>query len=162
MEYTQWAILLFIINTQWVLILVVMEYTQWEVAHDTNQCIQLVLILVVMEYTQWVSNAKYIVQVWNSLNPCCNGIYSMRACSWLYWTRWRVLILVVMEYTQWAQQHHYWLQVILCLNPCCNGIYSMRKDFVVKSLNGQGLNPCCNGIYSMRTKCILICKSPMS
>ena len=37
-----------------------------------------------------------------SLNPCCNGIYSMR-----------YLCQVALQ------------QETNCLNPCCNGIYSM-------------------------------------
>ena len=36
-----------------------------------------------------------------SLNPCCNGIYSMRNLLW--------------KFSLFAT----------CLNPCCNGIYSM-------------------------------------
>ena len=36
-----------------------------------------------------------------SLNPCCNGIYSMRMMAILNtWFVLHVLILVVMEYTQ--------------------------------------------------------------
>ena len=42
------------------------------------------------------------MEVTASLNPCCNGIYSMRVESELSTT-------------------------IEGLNPCCNGIYSMRK-----------------------------------
>ena len=54
MEYTQWAVgfaslAAFII----VLILVVMEYTQWD-GKETSYWEVGVLILVVMEYTQWV------------------------------------------------------------------------------------------------------------
>ena len=57
MEYTQWVyeLLWRYSESTCVLILVVMEYTQWE----TEQILVLrkswVLILVVMEYTQWVS-----------------------------------------------------------------------------------------------------------
>ena len=36
-----------------------------------------------------------------SLNPCCNGIYSMRGLTFTSLSWYRVLILVVMEYTQW-------------------------------------------------------------
>ena len=36
-----------------------------------------VLILVVMEYTQWVM-MMMLLQSIICLNPCCNGIYSMR------------------------------------------------------------------------------------
>ncbi len=35
-----------------------------------------------------------------SLNPCCNGIYSMSNLTSLHSFTIRVLILVVMEYTQ--------------------------------------------------------------
>ena len=35
-----------------------------------------------------------------SLNPCCNGIYSMRQIGQVQATVLKVLILVVMEYTQ--------------------------------------------------------------
>ena len=37
----------------------------------------LVLILVVMEYTQWAIIAAIISFIASGLNPCCNGIYSM-------------------------------------------------------------------------------------
>ena len=37
------------------------------------------------------------------LNPCCNGIYSMRL------------------------SHLNITYIVVRLNPCCNGIYSMRK-----------------------------------
>ena len=54
MEYTQWAISVGItVAIIAVLILVVMEYTQWD--YGKEECYwEFVLILVVMEYTQWV------------------------------------------------------------------------------------------------------------
>ena len=53
MEYTQWVKdFLLDINNLRVLILVVMEYTQWEYKPAVGNFLQ-VLILVVMEYTQW-------------------------------------------------------------------------------------------------------------
>ena len=57
-----------------VLILVVMEYTQWAYYEDPGSN-DYVLILVVMEYTQW----GHYCLLWRCrcLNPCCNGIYSM-------------------------------------------------------------------------------------
>ena len=74
MEYTQWAKLNILQEYVKVLILVVMEYTQWAQYNDIYEKI-LVLILVVMEYTQWVVAA--IPMLAAGLNPCCNGIYSM-------------------------------------------------------------------------------------
>ena len=76
-----------------------------------------------MEYTQWVieftnTNGKL------SLNPCCNGIYSMSAPHQNYRCQGGVLILVVMEYTQWEIMHGQY-EYLHGLNPCCNGIYSM-------------------------------------
>ena len=41
-----------------------------------------VLILVVMEYTQWDKEYLKEFNDMQGLNPCCNGIYSMRSkCS---------------------------------------------------------------------------------
>ena len=55
-----------------------------------------------MEYTQWVLSNSLLRMV-QSLNPCCNGIYSMSRTSIKRSTsRAFVLILVVMEYTQWV------------------------------------------------------------
>ena len=54
-----------------------------------------------MEYTQWAFTDLEPFLI-NCLNPCCNGIYSMRvACSASRVQSVLVLILVVMEYTQW-------------------------------------------------------------
>ena len=61
-----------------------------------------VLILVVMEYTQWVGG-NFHSEYERRLNPCCNGIYSMRQLQLL----------------RFSMQKG--------LNPCCNGIYSMSK-----------------------------------
>ena len=67
-----------------VLILVVMEYTQWVCKNvlivSTKQ---VVLILVVMEYTQWGFSNSYVAVFDLCLNPCCNGIYSMRAKTYI-------------------------------------------------------------------------------
>ena len=54
-----------------------MEYTQWE--YDSVKLLDghKVLILVVMEYTQWESSLG-TKKASICLNPCCNGIYSMR------------------------------------------------------------------------------------
>ena len=53
-----------------------------------------------MEYTQWglAALAAFII----GLNPCCNGIYSMRILQTISIKISCVLILVVMEYTQWV------------------------------------------------------------
>ena len=60
-----------------------------------------------------------------SLNPCCNGIYSMRIETFDQVNYLHVLILVVMEYTQWDNNADLSARRGRCLNPCCNGIYSM-------------------------------------
>ena len=80
-----------------------MEYTQW-VGTLTVKILQwgCVLILVVMEYTQWVGDDNKEYEVKLSLNPCCNGIYSMSVWQSIYIRAGTVLILVVMEYTQWV------------------------------------------------------------
>ena len=113
-------------DEQEVLILVVMEYTQWVISQlRDDEAASFVLILVVMEYTQWVVN---LLKVWPwrmCLNPCCNGIYSMSSGNHLTRLVIIVLILVVMEYTQWGFVYLYSSFWWLCLNPCCNGIYSM-------------------------------------
>ena len=55
-----------------------------------------------MEYTQWaIYNASSPKD--ERLNPCCNGIYSMRITTNKIDMEKIVLILVVMEYTQWAR-----------------------------------------------------------
>ena len=107
MEYALWAELE--ITSEYhvagVLILVLMEYALWafvymSVVDDKT----IVLILVLMEYALWVYT-KYGVElsVSSGLNPCFNGICSLRQsnksiCScWLF-----VLILVLMEYALWA------------------------------------------------------------
>ena len=53
MEYTQWDMKKVIIGVLLVLILVVMEYTQWGFYMYWKTTFCWVLILVVMEYTQW-------------------------------------------------------------------------------------------------------------
>ena len=52
-----------------------MEYTQWGTEYK-NPWSEKVLILVVMEYTQW-EDGTYTEGETKGLNPCCNGIYSM-------------------------------------------------------------------------------------
>ena len=54
-----------------------------------------------MEYTQWVPTLCVGIATIVGLNPCCNGIYSMRL----------FILLIIL--------------IITSLNPCCNGIYSM-------------------------------------
>ena len=112
MEYTQWETLQ---NVVWrrgkVLILVVMEYTQWVMSHFWKIVLLLVLILVVMEYTQWDEN------------------------YFLYFML-HVLILVVMEYTQWEKLKSLSSE-IPGLNPCCNGIYSMSLSSRIPDKNNK-------------------------
>ena len=66
-----------------VLILVVMEYTQWVFISLFSIIAQFVLILVVMEYTQWECEYSSSRELY-CLNPCCNGIYSM-SMVWECW-----------------------------------------------------------------------------
>ena len=81
-----------------------------------------------MEYTQWECTTDIVRYQKQSLNPCCNGIYSMRVNNYDNIKRYRtVLILVVMEYTQWANSIIN-NNKLSCLNPCCNGIYSMSTS----------------------------------
>ena len=103
MEYTQWDLYAPVWQNERlsVLILVVMEYTQWDYCWKMVVNLLKVLILVVMEYTQWGYRVSQSM-VWECLNPCCNGIYSMRQINCFH-------------------------LVTFGLNPCCNGIYSMRK-----------------------------------
>ena len=65
-----------------VLILVVMEYTQWVISGFATISGNAVLILVVMEYTQWEALDVKKDRI-KCLNPCCNGIYSMRAKTYI-------------------------------------------------------------------------------
>ena len=107
-----------------VLILVVMEYTQWEKSMNEwktktglNPCCNGIYSMR--------SHQRFWCRFWG-LNPCCNGIYSMRSKDTKEWRKTQnVLILVVMEYTQWVATI---VTSVLSigLNPCCNGIYSMR------------------------------------
>ena len=60
-----------------------------------------------MEYTQWDSSEIEEYFEKESLNPCCNGIYSMRLIKFIVIMQTKVLILVVMEYTQWGQKKSY-------------------------------------------------------
>ena len=53
-----------------------MEYTQWVKKSVDEWAIKNVLILVVMEYTQWGGTISWSWKM-QGLNPCCNGIYSM-------------------------------------------------------------------------------------
>ena len=55
-----------------------------------------------MEYTQWVWTNESLSLNQTGLNPCCNGIYSMRMGLIKTINNKIVLILVVMEYTQWV------------------------------------------------------------
>ena len=59
-----------------------------------------------MEYTQWAMFEFHSVLI-KRLNPCCNGIYSMRV-NITHITPKEVLILVVMEYTQWVLELSQW------------------------------------------------------
>ena len=86
-----------------------MEYTQWAETAKRNPIHRIVvLILVVMEYTQWEDQMPLLNTSKLGLNPCCNGIYSMSGKEFTdSWSK-AVLILVVMEYTQWV----WWFQIV--------------------------------------------------
>ena len=60
-----------------------------------------------MEYTQWEQRVHRLRDLPSSLNPCCNGIYSMSNSDFTGEQGPFVLILVVMEYTQWEQRLTY-------------------------------------------------------
>ena len=79
-----------------------MEYTQWGKSGKLIMFLLGVLILVVMEYTQWVLQTISFKISCSCLNPCCNGIYSMSRIETFDQVDYLVLILVVMEYTQWV------------------------------------------------------------
>ena len=102
-----------------------------------------------MEYTQWES-IFWQSKLCRCLNPCCNGIYSMRSTQAERWRiRQLVLILVVMEYTQWEQNWKVLAQeypvLILVVMEYTQWEYPINNNKLWK----YGLNPCCNGIYSM-------------
>ena len=64
---------------------------------------QYILILILMEYTLWEYDSFCVPLVQACLNPYSNGIYSMRTTeeNWGVLKR-SVLILILMEYTLWA------------------------------------------------------------
>ena len=68
-----------------------------------------------MEYTQWEGWRWNFPHNTLCLNPCCNGIYSMRAIQGEIETLEKVLILVVMEYTQWAGSTNSYVGIELVL-----------------------------------------------
>ena len=86
-----------------------------------------VLILVLMEYAHWVTATPTRTQVTSSLNPCSNGICSLR--------------LVVKQKDRRSS---------LRLNPCSNGICSLSSGWTSSRRNNCSLNPCSNGICSLR------------
>ena len=112
-----------------VLILVLMEYAQWGKNQETGEVeYPGVLILVLMEYAQWEYPVYHGEDGSTGLNPCFNGICSMRTTSVRFKFFSRVLILVLMEYAQWALDFY---PPRTCyaygLNPCFNGICSMSQ-----------------------------------
>ena len=101
------------------------------------------------EQNEACSDAGFI----KSLNPCFNGICSLRAgrilsknqCSSI------VLILVLMEYALWESLRITSAEGNNCLNPCFNGICSLRaREGGWSHRVRRGLNPCFNGICSLR------------
>ena len=137
-----------------------MEYGLWPWFQQTDVKLLSVLILVVMEYGLWQNSTLVVFVVHTlSLNPCCNGIWSLTTIaekatvlkpgvlilvvmeydSWQFLPKWKlsffVLILVVMEYGLW---HNVWqprIQEFSSLNPCCK--WNMVSDSVTNdSYNG--------------------------
>ena len=86
-----------------------------------------VLILVVMEYTQWVVAEYKQARVFKRLNPCCNGIYSMRLQTEIYPWKQRSLNPCCNGIYSMRGKTDTITWGWFCLNPCCNGIYSMRQ-----------------------------------
>ena len=106
-----------------------MEDTHWVILDDFVRNCNRVLILIVMEDTHWgvsgrpsqvnqhgslnpYCNGRYSLRVeipcvsgkfFSSLNPYCNGRYSLSKTKWPFITSFGlVLILIVMEDTHWA------------------------------------------------------------
>ena len=111
-----------------------------------------VLILVLMEYALWARNKEIIVKPWKCLNPCFNGICSLRIDKFYATKNAKdVLILVLMEYALWELLSLWDCHGIACLNPCFNGICSLRIFVKIwQKLFRPCLNPCFNGICSLR------------
>ena len=106
MEYGRWelAVASQKVTQLFVLILVVMEYGRWEdVIGAFKTWKDEVLILVVMEYGRWdILNEGVNLTNCRSLNPCCNGIWSVGSPAvFKKYRKELVLILVVMEYGRW-------------------------------------------------------------
>ena len=114
-----------------------------------------------------------------SLNPCFNGICSLRHYTNLVRIIKNVLILVLMEYALWdvitgikdftlsvlilvLMEYALWEKCkVTCslntigLNPCFNGICSLRRRKVALKDKTECLNPCFTGICSLRLE---LCK----
>ena len=107
---------------------------------NTKAWAEFVLILVVMEDGLWQGWEGVNLSGRDSLNPCCNGRWS----------------LTVWYFSKTSFRGD------LCLNPCCNGRWSLTS--VCPCLAWRNcLNPCCNGRWSLtiwhtqiRHLCVLI------
>ena len=107
-----------------------------------------------MEYGLWGFGKKIVETEHSCLNPCFNGIWSLRTSEPKSSGRTNpVLILVLMEYglweiKAWKLRFHSFGG---CLNPCFNGIWSLSNNetnILLQKVNS--LNPCFNGIWSLR------------
>ena len=78
MEYGLWRdIIPHKVDESCVLILVVMEYGLWLFEFNNSFQKYFVLILVVMEYGLWQLIFIPFKTLYMSLNPCCDGIWSL-------------------------------------------------------------------------------------
>ena len=104
MEYALWGYLGALNSSLClVLILVLMEYALWDGEELTGKTDKFrVLILVLMEYALWEGEKGCFKPPKTSLNPCFNGICSLRKHDKCRSGRKNsVLILVLMEYALW-------------------------------------------------------------
>ena len=110
-----------------------------------------VLILVLMEYALWDDIDEIIETIEKCLNPCFNGICSLRQfVGYDTAELLKVLILVLMEYALWAEGTGRTPRLPRSLNPCFNGICSLRRGLSRTTGQSCCLNPCFNGICSLR------------
>ena len=121
-----------------VLILVVMEDGLWSLFYWGSAPEGHVLILVVMEDGLWSVKKVLSDDKEGSLNPCCNGRWSLIISYRQLWEpKIPVLILVVMEDGLWFPLSWFFSPLSNGLNPCCNGRWSLIAQAIGKLLDGK-------------------------